>query len=507
MNDGRQARAALTLLPSGTVLDVPVGSYLQDHLYDHGVDFPCGGMGTCRACLVKIESGAAPPSPADLYELDPRELDEGWRLACRIIVKHDLTLKLPSWDMQILTDTQQSSIQSTDQGLGIAIDIGTTTLAAQLVELSSLEVLDTATALNDQRRFGTDVMSRLDHALRQDTGSAELSKIIQDHIYSMVARLLPDNRKAELSTIHLVGNSAMHHLFGGLDIRSLAHFPFDPGSLEALEYSARDLGWDLLPGTQVRFLPNLGGFVGSDILAGILATSMHTSPEPVALIDLGTNGEIVVGSRQGLICASAAAGPAFEGARIEMGMSAVPGAVSQVSYSKGKIAFKVIGGTEPAGFCGSGLVDAVAVGLDQGFIEKDGRLRSGSVWNLSPTIKLTQHDIRELQLSKGAIAAGFSLVLKEAGLQARDLKHIYLGGAFGNYIHPEQALRIGLFEGSLSQISPVGNCALRGAKRSLQSQSQAEIESLRDLCRHVELATLPGFQDRFAEAMFFEELR
>ena len=499
--------AKLTLKPSGIILDVPEGSYLQDHLFDHGVEFPCGGMGTCRGCLVKIEVGNEPASEADRINLEPTELEQGWRLACETIVTHDLTISLPSWDMQILTDSQSSSSTSTDKGLGIAIDVGTTTLAAQLVERSTLELLDTVTAQNHQGRFGADVMSRLDYALKHDRGSSELAKLIQSQLYSIITTLIPEHRESELSAICMVGNSAMHHLFGALAAKSLAHFPFNPETLDALEFQARDLGWRLRGNPQIRFLANLGGFVGSDVLAGILATSMHTSVEPVALLDLGTNGEMVVGNRDGLLCASAAAGPAFEGARIEMGMSAVSGAVTDVRHSDNAFNFKVIGGGEAQGFCGSGLVDAVAVGLDLGVIEENGHLRSGSVWELPNSLRLTQKDIREVQLSKGAISAGFRMLLKEAGIKVSNLKQIYLGGAFGNYIHADQALRIGLLEGSLDQITSVGNCALRGAKRALQSHSQAEIQTIIELSRHVELATLPGFQDSFAEAMFFKDMR
>lgn len=497
--------ATVELRPSGVILDVPLGTALRDCLFDQGLEFPCGGTGSCRGCLLRVSEGSLPITEADDINLDEDELANGWRLACQASVEGDLTLEMPSIDMDILADTHVAQTKTTDQGLGIAVDIGTTTLAAQLVDRSSLDILGTATALNPQGRYGADVMSRLDHALRDDSGSNKMASLIRDQVYELIIQLLPKDDAPELKRIVLVGNTAMHHLFAGLSVQSLAHFPFTPTSLDSADFQAKDLGWDLAGNPTVSILANLGGFVGSDILAGILATGMHQSNEPVALLDLGTNGEMVIGNQNGLLCVSAAAGPAFEGAGIGMGMSAITGAVSEVYLEDAEVKVHVIGGGEPRGICGSGLVDAMALGLEQGIIEVDGRLRCGDHWELSGLLRLTQRDIREVQLAKGAIGAGFRILLKEANLEMGDLKAVYLAGAFGNYIHTDKAQRMGLLECSLDQVVSIGNSALRGAKLALREQNDLEIQEIRNLTKHVELATIPDFQDSFADAMFFPE--
>ena len=223
-----------------------------------------------------------------------------------------------------------------------------------------------------------------------------------------------------------------------------------------------------MPGNPaVRFLPCLGSFVGSDILAGLLATSLHEHDDLAALIDLGTNGEIVVGNRQRLLCASTAAGPAFEGARISMGMRAATGAISEVHAQDGKLHCHVLGNGAPRGVCGSGLVDAAAAGLDLGWISPKGRLANGESLTLAPPVALTQWDVRELQLAKGAIAAGLRILLEQWGAQAIELAQVYVAGAFGNYINYASARRIGLLDFPAEKIQPAGNTALLGAKLAL----------------------------------------
>jgi uncharacterized 2Fe-2S/4Fe-4S cluster protein (DUF4445 family) len=250
----------------------------------------------------------------------------------------------------------------------------------------------------------------------------------------------------------------------------------------------------------------VGGFVGSDILAGLLATGVNRSDDLTALVDLGTNGEIVLGNRDRMLCASTAAGPAFEGARISSGMRASTGAIWKVRPADGAMDCDVLGGGEPTGICGSGLVDAVAVGLDQMRIKPGGRL-----WNGEPDmavcdpVRMTQTDIRELQLAKGAIAAGIRLLLARWGAPMDSVKRVYLAGAFGNYINRASARRIGLLPFAAGQIQPVGNSALLGAKIALcmDGTSDPEFGELRSRLTHVSLSEEPGFQDVYADEMGF----
>jgi uncharacterized 2Fe-2S/4Fe-4S cluster protein (DUF4445 family) len=313
-------------------------------------------------------------------------------------------------------------------------------------------------------------------------------------------------RRDAVRLVLVAGNTVMHHLFCGLDVGPLAHVPFETANGGAIELAPRDLGWELPAGAAVRFLPCLGSFVGSDILAGILATGMAETGRLAALIDLGTNGEIVVGNSERLLCASTAAGPAFEAGRIRMGMRAAEGAITHVTVHDGALACRVMGGVPARGVCGSGLVDAAAAGLALGALLPSGRLAGGArEWELAHPVAITQADIRELQLAKAAIAAGLRILLERWNARAADLGAIYLAGAFGNYVNIASARRIGLLEAEPARIVPAGNTALRGTRMALLAPSRRErlVEGIRARCEHVPLASDPRFQDTFVDSMGF----
>jgi uncharacterized 2Fe-2S/4Fe-4S cluster protein (DUF4445 family) len=303
----------------------------------------------------------------------------------------------------------------------------------------------------------------------------------------------------------LVGNTAMHHLFSGIPVAPLAAYPFAPEADGLQVFEAPALGWPLPGDPTVRFLPCLGGFVGSDILAGLLATRLHESDAPSALVDLGTNGEIVVGNRERLLCASTAAGPAFEGARISMGMRAVTGAIAEVTLTDGRLDCRVLGNVPPRGLCGSGLVDAVAAGLNLGRIDGAGRLHGGQEFHVQGTIALKQADIRELQLAKGAIAAGLRLLAHAWGTTPDKLDSLHLAGAFGNYVNRDSARRIGLLNLPAEKVVPAGNTALLGAKLALchLPVEPGDYTALRARVRHISLHEDPRFLDAYVEEMAF----
>jgi uncharacterized 2Fe-2S/4Fe-4S cluster protein (DUF4445 family) len=286
----------------------------------------------------------------------------------------------------------------------------------------------------------------------------------------------------------------------------LAAAPFQSDQLGLQERQAGELGWSLHGDPRVRFLPCLGGFVGSDVLAGVLATRMHESDELVALVDLGTNGEIVVGTAERMLCASTAAGPAFEAGGIQMGMQATTGAIDEVRPGDDVLECRVMGGGDARGICGSGLVDAVAAGLELGWVEPSGRLASGrKTLPLTGGVHLTQGDVRQLQLAKGAIAAGLKILLKQLGRSPGDLSRVNLAGAFGNYVSRASARRIGLLDHPEDAIEPVGNTALLGAKLALfapERESDA-LSQLDSRIEHLSLAADPHFQDVFIEDMRF----
>ena len=515
MIDSPSGEIEIRLRPLNKTLRAPSGAALQDLLFAEGVEFPCGGRGRCKGCRVKVLAGALPAGEDDRRQLTPAEIADGWRLACRARVHTDLTLELAQWETPILAD--DSPVAATPrEGWGAAVDVGTTTVVAQLLDLSTGRVLGVRTALNSQAQHGADVMSRVDFAM-----AASGQSILQRQIRTQLGRLLRDLLDAaaaanpagaassRLKEIVLAGNTVMHHLFCGIDVAPMARHPFEPESPGPRRFSAAELGWDL-PGTpMVRFLPCLGGFVGGDILAGILATRLHESAAPAALIDLGTNGEIVVGSRAGLLCASPAAGPAFEGARISTGMRAATGAISQVALEQGRLRCHVLGHAAARGICGSGLVDAVAAGLELGRISPSGRLLGGESFALTPSVSLNQKDIRELQLAKGAIAAGLRLLLAQYGVSRESLTRVFLAGAFGNYINLASARRIGLLDFPPDRTQPSGNTSLRGAKLALcgPDAHQGAYPELLARIRHLPLNEDPNFQDAFAEEMTFPGAR
>ena len=492
----------ITLAPLGIRLEVERGASLETLLAPHGVEFPCGGAGICRGCRVRVIEGELAVTAEMREVFTPAELAAGWRLACTARVEGPLTLEIAQWTTPVLTDESRCPFEP-QEGCGISIDLGTTTLAAQLVDLATGEVVAVQTGLNPQAVHGADVMSRIEFALAG--GAPRLASLIREALGGLVAAL---PRRDAVRLVLVAGNTVMHHLFCGLDVGPLAHVPFETANGGAIELAPRDLGWELPAGAAVRFLPCLGSFVGSDILAGILATGMAETGRLAALIDLGTNGEIVVGNSERLLCASTAAGPAFEAGRIRMGMRAAEGAITHVTVHDGALACRVMGGVPARGVCGSGLVDAAAAGLALGALLPSGRLAGGArEWELAHPVAITQADIRELQLAKAAIAAGLRILLERWNARAADLGAIYLAGAFGNYVNIASARRIGLLEAEPARIVPAGNTALRGTRMALLAPSRRErlVEGIRARCEHVPLASDPRFQDTFVDSMGFEE--
>ncbi|MBI3945096.1 MAG: DUF4445 domain-containing protein [Armatimonadetes bacterium] len=491
----------IRVLPPGVEVDAAPGQPLQDALFPLGVEFPCGGRGRCKGCRVQVIEGTLPPHPMDLALFTPGEIAEGWRLACRARVESALVLQVRQWDTLILSDNTPLAFEPRE-GLGVAIDLGTTTVVAQLLDLATGQVRAVRTGLNAQAKWGADVMSRLEHAL--GGGGEELKESVNRQLAGMTAALVKSAGAPweAVRKVVVVGNTVMQHLMWGFPLKQLALAPHVPHTVAPLAAPSSALGWDLPANVAVHFLPNLGGFVGSDILAGILATRMLESERLVAAADLGTNGEIVAGSREGIIVSSTAAGPAFEGGRIELGMRAGKGAIARVGVSDHRMDARVIGGGDPRGVCGSGLVDAVAAALDLELLAPSGRLADGDRLMVAPPVYITQRDIRELQLAKAAIAAGLRMLLEELGKSLEDVTRFYLAGAFGNTLGVESAEKIGLFKFGSERTVPVGNAALRGAKIALLSPNGGVPPDLQRHVRFLNLGSRPRFQELFADEMW-----
>ncbi|MBU4443573.1 DUF4445 domain-containing protein [bacterium] len=492
----------IKLEPLGKIIQVEKHTALQDVLFDHGVEFPCGGDGTCGKCNVRVIDGDLPINDVQRRYFSREELSSGWRLACQCYVKEPVTLELAQWEMAILSDDSRLKI-SGREGYGVAVDLGTTTLVVQLIDLSSGNVTGVRTALNPQAKYGADIMSRIDYALT-DNGAQRLRQLIRDQLLDMIQELTGDMAPVEpqINRVVIVGNTAMHHLFCGVDITPLSRVPFETENDGQFTWNSADIGWQIPGNPKIEFLPCLGGFVGSDILAGIIATGIHQSDEMMALVDLGTNGEVVVGNRKKILCASTAAGPAFEGAKISMGMRATTGAISRVALENRQMISHIIGGGASKGICGSGLVDVVACSLDLGLIDGTGKIKQpDSAIKISDQVRITQQDVRELQLAKGAIAAGFDILVQRLGILKKDVGKVHIAGAFGNYINVENALKIGLLDFDHQKMVQAGNTALRGAKMALFGSS--DYRSIIERCTHVPLASDEQFMEIFVENMQF----
>jgi uncharacterized 2Fe-2S/4Fe-4S cluster protein (DUF4445 family) len=489
----------ISLYPLGKDLQVNDQTPLIDVLHEFGVEFPCGGNGTCGKCKVRLLDGKITKSEVHQQKIEKLGLSEDWRLACFSLCTSNITLEIEQFNHLILAD--ESTFDFTpEEGFGIAVDLGTTTIVAQLVDLTSSKVLAVETMLNPQVRFGADLISRIQACL--DGNSAEMTRIVRNAV-GMMIKLMLKRLNVELKKVVLVGNSVMQLIFSNCDVSPLASYPFHTNNLGIKSFDPKELEWKFKVREKVQFYPSIGSFVGSDILAGIAATGIHNSEKYTALIDLGTNGEIVVGNKKQILCASTAAGPAFEGANISMGMRAVTGAISSLNLVNGKMEASVIGNTTPKGICGSGLIDAVAILRKTDLIGVFGEINSEeqSV-PLTGKVRLTQKDINEFQLAKAAVSAGLTILANKLSIQLDDIEEIYIAGGFGNYINIENIVETGMIELPEGKIYKRGNTALIGAKMFLFSGTGIAEEILAKLL-HINLEGDPNFQDIYVDKMLF----
>jgi uncharacterized 2Fe-2S/4Fe-4S cluster protein (DUF4445 family) len=427
---------------------------------------------------------------------------------------------------------------------GVAIDLGTTTLVAALLDLATGRQVRVAARLNPQTRFGDDVLARILLARSGPDGLEQLQRLVGEALDEMIGELCDATgiARRQVYQVTLAGNTTMQQLFCGIDPGPLGEVPFVPAVQRGLAFPAAEGGLQIHPRGRVYVLPIIGAFVGGDIVGGILATGLAASPGPALLIDIGTNGELVLAADGRLTATSTAAGPAFEGARITQGMRASQGAIEKVVVDR-QLHVHVIGHVPPLGLCGSALIDATAELLRHGIISPQGRLlppgelpagvlpdlarrievREGEValvlsdgptadheW-MSPggkKVALTERDVREVQLASGAIRAGIELLLKRQGLKPKDLDRVLLAGGFGNYIRRGNARRIGLLPPDIepARIRYQGNTSLAGARLAGLSRGyRAACEELAARTEHVDLSLEPDFAAAFAAAMAFPE--
>jgi uncharacterized 2Fe-2S/4Fe-4S cluster protein (DUF4445 family) len=409
--------------------------------------------------------------------------------------------------------------------LGLAVDIGTTKLAAYLVDLESGTTLAKLGEMNPQINYGEDVVSRIAYIAAHGDGRAVLQAKLSEAIDAMVGDMCSTAGvgRDQIVDAVVVGNTAMHHIFAGLPVEQLGLAPYVPALNHPIYLHTADLGLELSPLAKALFPPILAGYVGADHIAMLLAAGVGHSKKNVLAIDIGTNTEISLSRGDRIVSCSCASGPAFEGAHIQDGMRASAGAIERVQIVDGEVRTYTIDDQPAIGICGSGILDAVAEMLDAGAIESSGKLHkahpmmvgSGKDAHLplvsaeqsghGKAIRVTGADVHEIQLAKGAIRAGTDVLLDEAGLRADELDQVIVAGAFGTYLNLESALRIGMFPDlPTGRFRQVGNAAGAGAKMLLVSrEKRQEMELLPQKMRYIELTTYEGFQDRFINSISF----
>ncbi len=467
-----------------------------------------------RSDAERIRDGLGRPVRLDLEVLrhSPHSLRE-WGWATRVVLRGDEVVALLPLGTPLM---------------GVAMDLGTTKLAGYLLNLETGETLTSAGAMNPQLAYGEDVMARITYALQEPEGAERLRRAAADGLAQLVVALC---NQAGIQPEHIVeavvvGNTAMHHLFLGLPVRPLGLAPYVPVESAPLNVRARELGLPLAPGAMIHVLPNVAGFVGADHVAALLATRMDEADHPTLLLDIGTNTEIGLSVGGRLFCCSAASGPAFEGAHIRFGMRAAPGAVERVRIIEGRVYCETVEEAPPVGICGSGILDAVAELRQAGLLNGRGgwieENKSGfstvvstdngpefilvpaETSGLGRAITINRKDVGEIQLAKAAIAAGWQILLEEAGVRESDLARVLVAGAFGTYIDIGHAVAIGLLPSlPLDRFEQVGNVAGTGARMALLSRAERERAAcLARRIRYVELTVHPSFRERFAQALW-----
>ncbi len=529
-----------------------------------GVDINsiCGGAGACGKCIVQVRSGELPPSRAAKGKfIGAAGLRDGFRLGCLLRIIDDMVVTVPK---ESRTGTQRLQTEGLDTSvelnpmvsrviegdstsilydgevirqlesgdapiLGFAVDIGSTKLAGYLMDLSTGEVASVSTAMNPQIPYGEDIISRIASAIQGPENRAVLHSTLVDGVRTLLEEAcdVAGASTEDVYDIVLVGNTVMQHFVLGTDTYPLSKSPFMPDDLNHRDLAPGVL--NLSPNGRVHVPPLIAGFVGADCVAATLATGIHKSGGLSFLMDIGTNTEIVVGDKDGLVACSCASGPAFEGAHIKHGMRAASGAIEGVWISPESMEprIKVIDDSKAVGICGSGLIDLLSEMLKSGIMDSSGRIigqdnprirKRGGVseyvvaWRdetgIDADIVITQLDVRELQKGKAAIFSGARTLMKKRGVSPVDFKNIYMAGAFGTYINRESALNIGMIpEFSLPDIQQVGNAAGTGARMALISrEARREAEGIREMTGYVELASSADYNKEYLDALMFPHM-
>ena len=507
------------------------GSILE-HAQKLGVEIAseCGGLGTCGRCVVRIEKGAEglneKTDTERTHDLQPDE-----RLACqaRIVdLASDVTVVIKDFgNYAILSESLETDIALApavsrsghkvvhDSGeelgryggaiLGLAVDVGTTTLVGEVLDLTDGRVVAAFARKNPQIAYGNDVISRIAHTMRHETGLKELQQAVVRGINEELSKLEGQNgcQLRHVYEVVAVGNSTMRDLFFGQRVHTLGVIPFESSNPSAVTKKAVEIGLNVNPNAPVYSPPLIGGHAGTDAVADILASGVYHHERVSMLIDIGTNGEVAVGNRDRIMTASCAAGGAYEGATTECGVGAIEGAIKNVWISEGSVGYETIGGKPPVGICGSGLIDLLAELLRHGIMSPKAKIKQP--FHVTDSIRLTQQDIYQLITAKAGLRLDQDLLIQYYGTTLDEIEHIYLAGGFGNFINPQNAVAIGLLPPAADKVVRIGNAALAGAREMLLSlPMRRTAEDLAAEIQHTKPNERePDFPYLVAEKMYF----
>ncbi len=479
----------------------------------------CGGRGTCGKCKIQLIEGNLKITSSDKKVFSKDELNDGCRLSCQAYPEADLTIKLTAGDeadFEVVTDLGRTSQQKRkkDDSYAIAIDIGTTTIAISLIEVTSGDNLWTYTTVNKQRAYGADVIARMQAS--NNGKKQELRECIQKDLLSGIQAVVAKTgiEKEQIQKLAIAGNTTMGHLLLGYSCETLGIFPFTPVNINTIVLPFEEvLESDYLK-IPVILLPGISTYVGADIAAGLLACDYDRAEKPSLLIDLGTNGEMAIGNKDKILVSSTAAGPAFEGGNISCGVGSIAGAICNIEGVGDQLTFKTIGDKPPVGICGTGVIEIVSELVKAGLVDETGLLdeeyfETGyqiAEDNAGNKINFTQRDVREIQLAKAAVRAGIEILVRRYGVGYEEIDTVYLAGGFGYKINIGKAIEVGLLPKELEgKIKAIGNSSLGGAVKYLtQNNTPDRMKHIIETSDEINLSNDKDFNDLYVEYMYFE---
>ncbi len=475
------------------ILEVKNGESTQKHTVESGnlhsilaglgyqITAPCGGEGRCGKCKVIVNN----------IEV----------LACKTQIKSDMFVEIPCVNAGGLlqgVESEKARQISSEEGVSVALDIGTTTLAFYFLDNKTGEEKYSFSCLNPQCSYGADVVSRISLADKY----LDMFEVLKDKINEVIGGFLNKNKEySEVSKIVVCGNTTMSHIFAKENPKSMGVSPFPPVFLERREFSGEELE---INAKHITLMPSISAFVGGDITSGVIATNLENGTN--LLIDIGTNGEMVASKNGKLFGTATAAGPAFEGGNISCGVGGIEGAISKVEMVDGKAVFETIGGRAPIGICGSGLFDCIGCLLDEEILDETGYMDED--FAICESVSVTKKDIREFQVGKSAIASGVKVLLMESGISEDEIENVYIAGGMGFYLNPKAIVKVGLLSETLaSKITAVGNSAGSGAKACLfESANLEKCDKICEITKIVDLGGSTAFNNEFAMNMMLESV-